>query len=143
VKLTWSLVYFVSARASTGETIQVPHMHMVADIEALFTNDSFEGTKKPGDESRLQNRLYSILEPFELRASSGRCHSVTGTLPEAPANVKHIDENQLSSSLNFTYQWVPSQNGLFFECPHRHSAKCSVEAPSFRCSCSRPTPPCT
>ena len=92
MKSTFVVVYFKSARASAGETIQVPHMHIVMDIEALFTIDSLEGTKKPGDESRLQNRWSSILEPFELR-SSGRCHSVTGTLPEAPANVKHIDEN--------------------------------------------------
>ncbi len=66
MKLTFVVVYFVRARVSAGGTIQIPHMHIVADIEALFTNDSFEGTKKPGDESRLQNRLCSILEPFEL-----------------------------------------------------------------------------
>jgi hypothetical protein len=64
-KLTSALVYFVSARAFAGETIQVPHMHIVIDIEAVITKDSFLSTKKPGEESRLQNRWSSILEPFE------------------------------------------------------------------------------
>ena len=57
VKLTSAIVYFLSARASAGETIQVPHMRIVIDIEAVITKDSFLSTKKPGEESRLQNRL--------------------------------------------------------------------------------------
>jgi hypothetical protein len=28
---------------------------------------------------------------------------------------------QLAASRNPTRQWVPSQNGLFFDAPHRHS----------------------
>jgi hypothetical protein len=35
---------------------------------------------------------------------------------------------QFLSSMNFTYQCVPSQKGLFLEEPHRQRVQCSLDS---------------
>ncbi len=64
------------------------------------------------------------------RARSGRL-IVEALAPAAPTGATSRGSlAQFLSSLKSLYQCEPSQNGLFFDPPHRQSVTCSVEAPS-------------
>ena len=71
----------------------------------------------------------------ESRRSSGGCRTPT-------ANIQRLSQALSSAcSSNSRYKCVPSQKGLFFELPQRHSVKYSVDAPSARSKPTRSGPP--